>query len=151
LKRGHTPVAYSTVMGEVAAELRAGTVPVVDNLDAISIPPDIIHGQHHLETMTALLRFPRVPAVYFCHGWLPWEEAPPRFPRILRYVAVDHTCRDRLLFEHGISESRIKVLMNFVDLDRFQPREPLPARPRRALVFSNRIADDQVANIRAAC
>src|SRR2546430_4332475 len=32
----------------------------------------------------------------FCHGWLPWEETPPHFPRILRYVAVDHTCRDRL-------------------------------------------------------
>jgi hypothetical protein len=151
LKRGHTPVAYSTVLGEVAAELRAGTVPVVDNLDQLSVAPDIIHGQHHLETMTALLRFPGVPAVYFCHGWLPWEEAPPKFPRILRYVAVDYTCRDRLLFEHGIPEDRVRVLLNFVDLDRFANRTPLPAHPKRALVFSNSIAESQVANIRAAC
>ncbi|HWX41543.1 MAG TPA: glycosyltransferase [Blastocatellia bacterium] len=151
LKRGHTPIAYSTVLGEVAAELRAGTVPVVENLDQLSVAPDIIHGQHHLETMTALLCFPGVPAVYFCHGWLPWEEAPPKFPRILRYVAVDHTCRDRLLFEHGIPDDRVRVLLNFVDLDRFPNRTPLPAHPERALVFSNSIAESQVANIRAAC
>lgn len=134
---GHSPVAYSTRLGEVAEELRAATVPVVDDLGRIATPLDLIHGQHHLETMTALLHFPGVPAVYFCHGWIPWEEAPPRFPRILRYVAVDDTCRDRLVLESGIPAERVRVVLNFVDPERFRPREPLPARPRRALVFSN--------------
>ena len=95
IKRGHTPIAYSTELGEVAQDIRAATIPVIDNLDALAAPPDVIHGHHHLETMTALLRFPGVPAVSFCHGWLPWEENPLRFPRILRYVAVDQACRDR--------------------------------------------------------
>jgi len=80
LKRGHIPIAYSTKLGDIAQEIRAATVPVIDNLDALAAPPDVIHGHHHLDTMTALLRFPGVPAVYFCHGWLPWEETPPRFP-----------------------------------------------------------------------
>jgi len=152
LARGHTPIAFSTVLGDVARELRAATVPVVDDLDALGAPPDVIHGQHHLETMTALLRFPGVPAVYFCHGWMPWEEAPPRFPRIHRYVAVDQTCRDRLVFEHGIPEDRVRVLLNFVDLDRFVPRDPLPDRPRRALVFSNGASEQtHVPAARAAC
>ena len=71
LARGHRPVAYSATLGEVAQELRAATIPVIDDLNSMSVAPDIIHGQHHLETMTALLRFPGVPAVYFCHGWLP--------------------------------------------------------------------------------
>jgi len=119
VRRGHTPIAYSTRLGDMAAELRAATVPVIDDLGLVGAPPDLIHGQHHLEAMTALLRFPRVPAVFVCHGWLPWEEAPPRFPRILRYVAVDWTCRDRLLFEHGIPEETIRVLLNAVDLERF--------------------------------
>jgi Glycosyltransferase Family 4 len=137
LDRGITPIAYSTQLGDVAEELRRATVPVIDDLDALATPPDLIHGQHHLETMTALLRFPGVPAIYFCHGWLPWEETPPRFPRILRYIAVDHTCRDRLVCEHAIPEDRLRVLLNFVDLERFKPRGALPARPARALVFSN--------------
>ena len=137
LDRGHTPIAYSTILGEVAEEIRAATIPVVDRLDSLGAPPDVIHGQHHLDTMTALLHFPGVPAVYFCHGWLPWEELPPRFPRILQYVAVDFTCRDRLVLEEGIPEHRTRVLLNFVDLDRFKPRGPLPLRPRRALILSN--------------
>lgn len=152
LERGHTPIAYSSLLGEVAQELRAATIPVVDHLDALAVPPDIIHGHHHLETMTALLSFPGVPAVYFCHGWIPWEEAPPQFPRILRYVAVDHTCRDRLLYEHAIPEERVRVLFNFVDLNRFKPRDPLPDRPRRALVFSNNASDHtHLGAIHEAC
>ena len=152
LKRGHIPIAYSTKLGDIAQEIRAATVPVIDNLDALAAPPDVIHGHHHLDTMTALLRFPGVPAVYFCHGWLPWEETPPRFPRILRYVAVDHLCRDRLLLEHGIPEDRIRVLLNFVDLERFKPRGLLPARPQRALIFSNYATEDtQIPAVRDAC
>ena len=93
MRRGHFPVAYSTVLGEVAAELRAATVPVIDDLRSLNVPPDVIHGQHHLDAMTAMLQFPHVPAIYVCHGWLPWEELPPVFPSIRRYVAVDDLCR----------------------------------------------------------
>lgn len=135
--RGHQPVCFSTLLGPVAARLRKATIPVVDDLGDLAEPPDVIHGQHHLETMTALLRFPGVPAVYVCHGFGPWQEAPPRFPRIRRYVAVSHATRDRLTLEHGIPEGRIRLLLNSVDLTRFQPRGPLPSRPRRALVLSN--------------
>lgn len=137
LKRGHLPIIYSLNLGDVARELQIATVPVVDNLDAVTVSPDIIHGQHHLETMTALLRFPDTPAVYFCHGWIGWPSAPPRFPRILRYVAVDHATRDRLIFQNGIPEDQTEVMLNFVDLQRFKPRPQLPERPRRALLFNN--------------
>lgn len=152
LERGHTPIAYSTQLGEVARELRAATIPVLDNLDGLATPPDLIHGHHHLETMTALWRFPGVPALFFCHGWVPWEEAPPLFPRILRYVAIDHACRDRLLFEHGLPEARVRVLPNFVDLARFKPRGPLPPRPARALVFNHYASEEtHLAAVRASC
>jgi len=152
IARGHTPIAYSTRLGEVAEELRLATVPVIDDLDTLATPPDIIHGQHHVETMTALLRFPGTPAIFLCHGWLPWEEAPPRFPRILRYVAVDNTCRDRLLFEHAIPEAKTRVLLNFVDLSRFRPRRPLPDSPKRALVFSNQVSEHSgLEPVREAC
>jgi hypothetical protein len=152
LKRGHSPIAFSTVLGEVALELREATIPVIDSLDSLTTAPDIIHGQHHVETMMALFHFPSTPAIYLCHGWLPWEEIPPRFPRILRYVAVDNTCRDRLAFENAIPEERINVLLNFVDLDRFRLRAPLPPRPQRALIFSNNANEQShVRAVREAC
>jgi hypothetical protein len=137
LRRGHDPVVYSSVLGEVAAELARATVPVIDDLAALNAPPDVIHGQHHLDAMTAVLRWPRVPAVYLCHGWSPWQERPPVFPSIRRHLAVDDLCRERLLTTPGIAPGRVEVLLNPVDLARFQPRSALPARPRSALVFSN--------------
>ncbi|HEU4766406.1 MAG TPA: glycosyltransferase, partial [Pyrinomonadaceae bacterium] len=152
LRRGHTPIVYSPQLGPTARELRNATVPVVDDLDAIASPPDLIHGQHHIETMSALLRFPDTPAVFFCHGFLPWEEAPPKHPRILRYVAVDDTCFDRIVVESGIPEERVSVILNSVDLEQFVPRSPLPAKPARALVFSNEATEStHVGAVREAC
>jgi hypothetical protein len=152
LARGHTPIAFSPRLGQVAAALRKATVPVVDDLAAIGEPPDLIHGQHHLAAMMALLHFPGVPSLFVCHGWQPWEENPPRFPRILRYVAVDFTTRERLVSESGIPPERVEVVLNFVDLDRFRPRSPLPEAPRRALVLSNQASEKTfLPAVREAC
>jgi SAM-dependent methyltransferase len=151
LKRGHQPIAYSTVLGEVADELRAAGIPVLSDLATLTDAPDVIHGHHHLDAMTAMLRFPRTPAVYFCHGVLPWEERPPRFPTITQYVAVDDPCAE-LLRDEGIPPDEIVVIRNFVNLDRFQRRARLPERPRRALIFSNAARDQGYAEvIRRAC
>jgi hypothetical protein len=152
LARGHSPIAFSPRLGPIAAALRQATVPVVDDLAAIGEPPDLIHGQHHLAAMMALLHFPGVPALYVCHGWQPWEESPPRFPRIRRYVAVDFTTRERLVSEAGIAPERVEVVLNFVDLDRFRPRPPLPAKPRRALALSNQASERTfLPAVREAC
>jgi hypothetical protein len=150
--RGHRPIAFSLVTGAVAAELRAATVPVVEKLDDIGFTPDLIHGHHHVETLIAALHFPDVPIVHFCHGWRPWEERPLRHPSIVRYVAVDETCADRLTAENGISRGQVDLLLNFVDMKRFGPRPPLPGTPRRALVFDNGAGSDgYVTIIREAC
>ena len=152
--RGFQPLAYSPQLGAVSDELRAAGIPVVDRLEHLAEAPDVIHGQHHLQTLAALHRFPDTPAIFVCHGWLPWQERPPRFPRILRYVAVDRLRRERLVSEEGIPPERVEVHRNFVDVDRFLPRpEPLPPRPRRALVFSNQATPGSgfVELVREAC
>lgn len=98
--------------------------------------------------MTALLRFPRVPAVRVCHGW---ADAPVQlFPRILRYVAVDHTVKHRMVSEWGVPAERVRVMLNFVDTARFVPRGRLPERPARALVFNN-CAAEHLQIVRRAC
>ncbi len=152
MRRGHQPIAFSTVHGQVAGELRAATIPVIDNLDKCGQPPDIIHGQHHYETLTASLYFPETPVVNFCHGWAPALEEPLLSPRVLRYIAVDDTCRDRLIDMFGIAPERVTVLLNFVDTALFRPRAPLPSRPLTALAFGNYFAASrQLAVIREAC
>ncbi len=152
LRAGHSPVVYTPDPGDIALELRKASVPVVDDLSNLSAMPDVIHGNHHAETVTALLHFGGVPAINVCHAFIPSVAAPPRHPRVLRYVAVDDACRERLVCEHGIPESRVRVLRNAVDLNRFQLRGPLPPRPARALVFSNyATSETHLPAVRAAC
>jgi glycosyltransferase involved in cell wall biosynthesis len=147
LKRGHKPVVYSPRLGKLAEVLARKSVPVVDNLEAIDFQPDIIHAQHHLETMTALARFPHTPAVFFCHGWIPWEEIPPLHPRILQYVTVSDALRDRLIYQFGIPPEKTRTILNSVDLERFSARAPLPDVPKRALVFNSQVAEKNVLGI----
>jgi glycosyltransferase involved in cell wall biosynthesis len=152
LRRGHHPIAFSLVLGPVAEELRRATVPVIDDLARLGSPPDVIHGHHHLETLVAALMFPGVPIVHFCHGWVPWEELPLEHPSIRKYVAVDDVCLDRLVREEGIPPARVERVLNFVDLERFRQRPPLPAKPARALVLSNAATQDGYTRlIAAAC
>jgi hypothetical protein len=152
LARGHRPIAFTTDLGPVAEELRKATIPVIDDPAKLAEPPDVIHAQHHLEALIALLSFPGVPAVFVCHGWLPWEETPLVFPRIARYVAIDEPCRDRLELEAGIAHDKIELFLSFVDLARFRPRPSLPARPARALVFSNQASEATfLPAVREAC
>src|SRR2546423_10851923 len=91
LRRGHTPIVYAPELGGIASELRQATVPVVDDLRNVGVTPDIIHGNHNTELMSALLHFQDVPAVFYCHSWTDWISAPPAHPRIRAYVAVDDT------------------------------------------------------------
>src|SRR5260221_13798911 len=133
-RRGHKPIVYSSYLGEMAHELESYTIPVVDDLANVAVTPDVIHGHHTLETAAAVLHFPNTPAVYVCHDWASWHDRPPRLPRVRRYVAVDYTCRDRLVCRHGIAEAAVNVIQNAVDLERFSPRAPLPSRPRRAVL-----------------
>jgi hypothetical protein len=75
---------------------------------------------------------------------------PLLHPAVTRYVAVDEVCVDRLVREEGIAAERVELLLNFVDLDRFRPRPPLPPSPARALVLSNSAGVDGYARVVAA-
>ena len=152
LRHGWTPIVYASVLGAQAQVLRNATVPVVSDPAQLGEPPDIIHGHHVLETLAAMARFPHVPALFVCHDSLTWHSMPPVMPRIRAYVAVDRNCRDRMVLEHGIPPGSVRVLANPVDLERFRRRDPLPSKPRRALVFSNHALENNfVAPIREAC
>ncbi|HEX3128486.1 MAG TPA: glycosyltransferase family 4 protein [Thermoanaerobaculia bacterium] len=152
LRRGHAPLVYSPDLGVVAEEIRAASVPVVDDPARIGAPPDIIHGHHHPPAMTAMLAFPGVPGIFVTHDRMAWQDAPPRFPRLRRYVAVDWTNHERVVCEHGIPEERVQVLLNWVDLEHFPARGPLPDRPRRALLLSNYARrDTHLPAVQEAC
>jgi hypothetical protein len=152
LKRlGHTPCVYSPRLGVVSDEIASHGIAVTDRLAQMALEPDIIHGQFYRESLRALLQFPLAPAVFAHHGPNFYSD-PFYFPRILRYVAVDARCRADLESKNEIPRSRIETILNFIDLERFQQRPPLPSRPRRALLFSNYAAEHtHLPVVRRAC
>ena len=151
-EQGHQPVAYSARIGPLGDAFRAESIPVISDPGRLGEPPHLIHGQHHLSTMAALGSFPLTPAISLCHGWTPWEETPVQHPAIRRYVAVSVLTRERLIAENGIPTQKVRLVPNFVDLERFPSREPLPQRPTRALAFSNHArAGGWFEAVRTAC
>ncbi len=136
-RQGHVPSVFSKELGAIAREVRGRGIEVVSDLTTLTAVPDIIHGHHHPPLVEALLQFPSIPAVRVFHDATSRLDEPFYFPRILRYVTVDNRCRKRVESSSDIPSSKIDVIWNAVDLQRFRLRDPLPSRPRRALVFSN--------------
>lgn len=149
LRAGHRPMLYARALGPLAEELRAQSIPVTDDIAALRETPDIIHGQHHPTTTLAVARFPQVPAVFAVHGFDSWQDTPPLLPQIRRYAAISDGFRERLTVEAGVAPEAAKVVLNAVDLDRYQPGPPLRQRPRRGLAFAKNLG--HLTAVEAAC
>jgi hypothetical protein len=152
-RRGHKPIAYSLVHGPVAQELNMAGIPTINNLEILKEAPDIIHGQHNIEAMSAMLFFSDTPAIYVCHGWFPWEEFPPIFSNIKKYVAVGLITKERIITSCRVNESDVTIIPNWVDLKRYTKKNRVLSKPKSAAIFSNSVrSDSQYANlIRSAC
>jgi len=128
---------YTPQPGPLATELQRNGIRVFCRARAIGSGFDVIHGHHDTPTMDALRAAAGVPALFVVHDERAPMDDPPRHPRLRRYVAVGRNTRERLEAA-GIDDAACSIIGNGVDLSRFAARtEPLPARPRRALVFSN--------------
>lgn len=150
-RRGMSPAVYSLATGPVCDQLRSAGVPVVSRLRDLPWVPEIIHGHHADLIRIALQTFRGVPAVTVCHDHLSPHDQAVLDPAVQRHLAVSELCLERQLAE-GVRRDATSLLPNFVDMDRFRPRGPLPRRPRRALVFSNYATDGpHLQTIRDTC
>lgn len=140
--RGINVEVYSPELGVVANEIRSAGIHVTDSVDQLVNNPDLIHAHHFIPTMDAIIRFPEVPVVYFLHDRRNPVDTPPKYRNIMKYVAVDYNCLDRLVIDNGIPEQSTSILYNWVDTTRFRFRETFHDKPQKALVFSNTATPD---------
>jgi hypothetical protein len=133
--RGHEVAACSSQIGEAGSLLRGMSVPTIpDPLDT-PFKPDVIHGQHHLDTMRALCAFPDVPAIYHCHGYVPWVEEPPAHPRILYYAGMCSSISKRICLLLGLPDQKVATVPNWVDPGRFRFVRHPSQKPQKALLY----------------
>lgn len=139
---GHELAVFSVEGGPMAERLAAAGIVVVNDPRDCPFRPDVIHGQHHLETMAALCAWPGTPAIYLAHGAAPWEERPPCHPRIVRYLGTSPRFGPWIADKCGVSAESVGVVPNFFDPRRFVTVRPPIRCPGRALVFHNAIEAD---------
>ncbi|RUW61165.1 hypothetical protein EOA16_14435 [Mesorhizobium sp. M7A.F.Ca.US.008.03.1.1] len=145
---GHQTMLLAPTLGDMADRMRRRGHHVVDRIAEIVEKPDIIHGQHLTPCLTALARFPDVPAVFSCHSAFFEVEAPMLHPQIRRWIAVDEACRAKCL-SRGVPADKLDLIYNAVDLQRFKPRLPLPSRPAKGLLLTKNLEHQQA--VREAC
>lgn len=150
--RGHEVRVYAPDQGEIDKALRSFGIHVYGSMENLSWEPEIIHGHHHLQTMTALARFPAVPALYYCHGSRPWVEAPPLHRRILRYVTMAPKMMEGAAARSHVPMERLSSISNSVDLSRFRTVRSPEQKPARAVIFGNSpFKEEEMAALENAC
>lgn len=151
-KRGISVEVYSSTLGPLAEEIRVWGINVVNSTAALENEPDIIHAHHFVPAVDAILRFNDVPVIYFLHDRLHVQDDPPRHSQVMKYLAVDYNCLDRLVIDNEIPEEDTAVVYNWVDTDRFKLRKAFAKKASRALVFSNNAYEDNYFKIiKEAC
>ncbi|MEM7014699.1 MAG: hypothetical protein AAF585_24825, partial [Verrucomicrobiota bacterium] len=85
-------------------ELRGAGVPVIDSPEATPFEPDLIHGQHNLETLVALTCFQKCPAVYSWQNRTT-HDLPPLHSRSSRYVS-GFALTDKAAEEAGLTRDK---------------------------------------------
>ena len=147
-RAGHEPILFAPEIGPQASRMRMRGHRVVDRLSGVVAPPDVIHAQHATPALMAMAAFPGVPTVFASHSSIFEVEAPRPHPQIRRVTAVDERGQERCI-GCGFAPGLVEIVPNAVDLDRFRPRQPLPAQPRRALAIAK--IPGHLPAIRAAC
>lgn len=122
---GHAVMAWSSDTRQRPRLLENDVIPVATDLAHLSVQPDIIHAQHHLDAIAVLAALTDVPAVYQCCD-ASGPEFKPVHPRIYRYLtatATDAGPAGELvnLYEQVIAEHRA-----------------IPADPRADLLATSR-------------
>ncbi len=141
-RRGHSVVAFSPRLGQIATKLEAVGVSCVSSLANMDEPAVIICNHHDITT-DLHHRFPRAPIIATVHGTLHQDlrsrEILPEHPvtdfKVDQYIAVSEEVQGLLSQAYAI-ESRI--VRNFFDLTRFSWSPVVPdAVPRTIVVNDN--------------
>jgi hypothetical protein len=150
-RRGHQVAIFCPRIGDPARIIYASGVAIKSRLDELPWEPEIIHGQHHLQTAAALSFFTDVPAVYYCHGLMPWVERVLSHPRIRNYVMMCEWMVSPVATEFGIPRDCISAIPNFVNTTRFSEVRKPPDRLRRALLFGGGLPANELVRLERAC
>lgn len=153
-KQGHEVVVFSPSLGPVSEEIaKLKNVVITSNLEEIKdIKFDILHIHHNVNAYLVREYFPNVPALMVIHGVLPEFEQPPQMDLgISLYIAISQEIKEHLVKNYGIPESKIKIIHNWVNKEKFKKTSEINKNPKRMLVVSNHYTEEHKKVYESVC
>ncbi len=143
IKRGHILTVYSpnvslAMQGKRFIDANFSVVKSLDKdirkvMDGNDF--DIIHGQHNNVLSEVHSVFTKLPAIFVSHGVLPELEKYPRDVDISKYIGVsEEVCEGQF---KDIDQSKVEVIRNPIDTDRFHYSFKKPEKRLKILIASN--------------
>lgn len=150
VQRGHAVSVYSPTAGRAGELLERAGIKVHRRTSSLVDAPNIVHASGNVMASAAQSAFPEAPLIFHSHGVIPpFERLPTSGAALGGIVAVSEEVLEARLSE-GAPSDRLFLLRNPVDVRRFQA-SPLPDRPRRALIISNRMDAARLRALLDAC
>lgn len=142
--RGHRVLVFTPIPGLISQEMQQKGIHVVDDLSKMKGERfDLIHAQHNTTAIMARSVFSDTPMIMMVHGVLPELEQPPSINiGISRFIAVSEEVGEHLQKQYQIPVSRISIVRNFVDLEKFYCQKPVSHILKKVLVISNHYTED---------
>jgi len=140
--RKHNVTVYCPTNGKLSSLMKT-----ISSLDFAGWP-DVILAQHNILAREMRKKFPDIPMIFISHGILPDLEQPPADIKIDKYIAVSE---EVMLNLASYDITNVKIVRNFIDIDRFYCREPVREKPERLLFISNFKRRKAYETIQKAC
>lgn len=140
--RGHWVFCYSSHKAHTTRLLERDVIPVATELERLPYQPDIIHGWHHLDVMSALLALPDTPAVYHSCS-VGWHKVWPQHPRIHHYLTAKKD--DAAAMDGRLNGRPLTYFPQPVDAQRFTEICSRAAIPQRMLFINHHHAPESDA------
>ena len=151
-RRGHQVAIFCPQIGYPAKIVYPTGVEVKSRISELPWIPDIIHGQHHLQAAAALSFFTDTPAIYYCHGWIPWVEEVLLHPRIWRYVMMCEWMVPTVATEFDIPREKVVAVPGFINTTRFSEVRQPKHKLAKALLYGNSpLQRDEISALEKAC
>ncbi|MEM1376649.1 MAG: hypothetical protein AAGG69_04595 [Pseudomonadota bacterium] len=130
-KRGVDVSILTKQAGQLAGQLRSEGFDVVDQIEQLRMPPDIVHMNDLAPVDVLAQRLPSVPTLLHWHKFVPEDIAWPAGSVTTACGVSPRICEK---IEKYTGLKKVRLLGNYVDLDTLVPRvEPLPNKPNRWL------------------
>lgn len=126
--RGHKVTVYCPKNGQLSSRMK-----VISSLEFAGWP-DVILAQHNTLAREMRKKWPDIPMIFISHGISPNLEQPPTDIKIDKYIAVSE---EVILNLESYNITNMKLVRNFIDIDRFYCKEPVRDKPERLLFISN--------------